>query len=181
MGSSYPLVALYTDAVPAKCLTALDARGIRRRKVPMLSPSNGRTYAEGARFNETWTKLVTFSLVEYDRVVLLDSDMLVRQNMDELMTLELDDPALEGKGSRVFAATHACACNPVKRAHYPANWYDQHYPSTLPVEDIRKKKKKTNPLSGNKDSRKLRVHVSTRRPGKCTISRTSGHIRGWDA
>lgn len=57
-------------------------------------------------------------------MVLLDSDMLVMQNMDELMDMELDAPELEGSGSRVFAASHACVCNPLKKPHYPKNWYD---------------------------------------------------------
>jgi len=66
--------------------------------------------------------LTPFSLVEYDRVVQLDSDMLVLKNMDELMELELDPPSLEGRGKRVFAAGHACVCNPLKKPHYPKNW-----------------------------------------------------------
>jgi hypothetical protein len=48
--------------------------------------------------------------------------MLVVQNMDELMELELDPPALKGKGNRVFAASHACVCNPLKKLHYPKEW-----------------------------------------------------------
>ncbi|KZV83469.1 nucleotide-diphospho-sugar transferase [Exidia glandulosa HHB12029] len=36
------------------------------------------------------------------------------QNMDELMDVQL--------GEHVFAATHACACNPLKTAHYPRDW-----------------------------------------------------------
>jgi hypothetical protein len=61
--------------------------------------------------------------VEYDRVVQLDSDMLVRHNMDELMEMELDSPEMEGKGTRVFAAGHACVCNPLGKPHYPKDWY----------------------------------------------------------
>jgi len=56
-------------------------------------------------------------------VVQLDSDMLVLKNMDELMDIELDGPEKGGKGDRVFAASHACVCNPLKRAHYPKDWY----------------------------------------------------------
>ncbi len=56
-------------------------------------------------------------------MVLLDSDMLVLKNMDELMDLELDAKELQGNGERVFAAAHACVCNPLKRGHYPHNWY----------------------------------------------------------
>jgi lipopolysaccharide biosynthesis glycosyltransferase len=61
-------------------------------------------------------KLQPFSLTEYKRVVQLDSDMLVLQNMDELMTLPLDS------ATRVFAASHACVCNPTKKLHYPKDW-----------------------------------------------------------
>lgn len=64
-------------------------------------------------------KLQPFSLVEYERVVQLDSDMILRKNMDELMDLALDI-----EGDRVFAASHACVCNPLKKAHYPKDWYD---------------------------------------------------------
>ena len=53
----------------------------------------------------------------------LDSDMLVMRNMDELMDIELDSALSEGNGHRVFAASHACVCNPLKKPHYPKNWY----------------------------------------------------------
>lgn len=67
--------------------------------------------------------MTPYSLTEYSRVVQLDSDMLVMKNMDELMDLELDPPELKGEGNRVFAASHACVCNPLKRSHYPSDWY----------------------------------------------------------
>jgi alpha-N-acetylglucosamine transferase len=67
--------------------------------------------------------LAAFGLTEYNRVVQLDSDMLLMRNMDELMTMELDPSAMEGKGDRVFAASHACVCNPLQKPHYPADWY----------------------------------------------------------
>lgn len=65
---------------------------------------------------------MVFSLEQYERIILLDGDILVRRNMDSLMELPLDDET-DAEGSRVFAAAHACACNPMKKAHYPANWY----------------------------------------------------------
>ena len=116
MNSAYPLIALYTSAFPSSGLSALSARGIPHILVPTLAPKAGKTYVEDARFNDCWTKLVPFSLTQFTRIVQLDSDMLVLRNMDELMDLALDDT------SRLFAAGHACVCNPLKRAHYPANW-----------------------------------------------------------
>ena len=114
--SRYELIALYTDAFPASGHAALAARSIPTRRITELLPSTDRTYGNDPRFADTWSKLAIFELTEFDRVVLLDSDMLVRHNMDELMDIDLD-----GK-SRVFAASHACVCNPLKKKHYPADW-----------------------------------------------------------
>jgi len=73
------------------------------------------------------------------------------QNMDELMEMELDGPELEGKGKKVFAAGHACVCNPLKKPHYPKDWYAP-APSSFPSG--RK-------LMKEKDTRELRFHKST--------------------
>lgn len=121
-GSKYPLVALYTESFPEEGLKALNARGIPTQRIGYLLPAKTKDYTNDPRFYDCWSKLAPFSLTQYDRVVQLDSDMLVLKNMDELMDLELDPPELEGKGNKVFAASHACVCNPLKKAHYPANW-----------------------------------------------------------
>lgn len=117
-------MALYTDTLPPSCLAAIRARGIPVRRIEHIQPASGRTYDQDLRFLDCWSKLAAFSLTEYSRVVLLDSDMLVLQNMDELMGLELDHPrvAASGRGTRVFAAGHACVCNPFGRGHYPPAW-----------------------------------------------------------
>lgn len=120
--SKYPLVALYTDSFPAEGHEALKRRGIASKEIPYLLPSVPKEYAQDPRFYDCWSKLAPYSLTEYDRVVQLDSDMLVLQNMDELMELELDPPEMAGNGNRVYAASHACACNPFKKPHYPKHW-----------------------------------------------------------
>jgi hypothetical protein len=122
VGSAYPLIALYTDSFPAEGHAALDARGIPKKHVPYLLPKVHKDFTNDPRFYDCWSKLTPFSLVEYERVVQLDSDMLVLKNMDELMEIELDGPELEGKGDKVFAASHACVCNPLKKPHYPKDW-----------------------------------------------------------
>lgn len=121
-GSAYPLVALYTDTFPASGLAALARRGIPAKHIPYLLPAIDIDYSNDPRFYDCWSKMTPFSLTEFDRVVQLDSDMLILRNMDDLMEMELDAPELEGKGNRVFAAGHACVCNPLKKKHYPANW-----------------------------------------------------------
>ena len=121
-GTKYPLVALYTDSFPQEGREALKKRGIQMKEIPFLLPSVPKEYTNDPRFYDCWSKLAPFSLTEYDRVVQLDSDMLVLQNMDELMELELDPPEMNGEGSRVYAASHACACNPLKKPHYPKDW-----------------------------------------------------------
>ncbi|KAL6857648.1 hypothetical protein ACO1O0_005089 [Amphichorda felina] len=118
--SAYPLVALTVDSLPPAALHALHARGITTHLVPRLAPSRERDYAGDPRFSDTWTKLAVWSLTQYDRIVLLDSDMLVRRNMDELM--RDDHLALDPSSRRVLAAGPACTCNPRRRAHYPPEW-----------------------------------------------------------
>ena len=122
-GSKYPLVALYTDTFPDEGHKALNIRNISKKHVKYLLPSIEKDFSNDPRFYDCWSKLTPFSLVEYDRVVQLDSDMLVLQNMDELMDIELDPATSEdSSGKRVFAASHACVCNPLKKPHYPKNW-----------------------------------------------------------
>ncbi|KAJ5667987.1 Glycosyl transferase family 8 [Penicillium maclennaniae] len=123
-GTRYSFVAFYTSSFPPEGLKILQSRGITAQWVPNVVPASTREYTQDPRFADTWTKLVAFSLEEYERVVLLDGDILVRRNMDELMELELDPKAAleDGTGKRVFAAAHACACNPMKKSHYPAHW-----------------------------------------------------------
>jgi hypothetical protein len=121
-GSKYPLVALYTDTFPPEGHAALRARNIPSKEIPYLLPSVPKAYAQDPRFYDCWSKLAPFSLTQYDRVVQLDSDMLVLKNMDELMDLDLDDADQNGDGQKVFAASHACTCNPLKKPHYPKDW-----------------------------------------------------------
>lgn len=127
VGSKYPLVALYTDAVTAETHEAIDRRNIPKQRIEYLLPVKGRDYSNDPRFYDCWSKLTPFSLTQYSRVVQLDADMLVRHNIDDLMELPLDDPAVAAAGSRetsrrVFAAGHACVCNPLQKPHYPRDW-----------------------------------------------------------
>ncbi|KAJ4486271.1 glycosyltransferase family 8 protein [Lentinula aciculospora] len=57
---------------------------------------------------------IAFGLDGFERVVLLDADMLIKRNMDKLMELPLKQDEI--------AAAHVCACNPMKLVHYPQDW-----------------------------------------------------------
>lgn len=115
-GSKYPLVALYTDTLSEEGHKALDARRIPKLKIKYLLPVKNKDYSNDPRFYDCWSKLQPFSLYQFEKVVQLDSDMVVLKNMDELFDIELNDT------DKVFAASHACVCNPYKYDHYPKDW-----------------------------------------------------------
>ncbi|KAK4191520.1 nucleotide-diphospho-sugar transferase [Podospora australis] len=135
--SRYPLVALYTDAFPEEGLAALRARGIPHQRIEDSEEEEEEEenqYPNDPRFNDCWTKLAPFSLVQYSRIVQLDSDMLCLQNMDELFDLPLSSSPSSSSTSGslspddtedtgyIFAAGHACTCNPLSLPHYPPSW-----------------------------------------------------------
>ncbi|GAV02011.1 hypothetical protein RvY_12628 [Ramazzottius varieornatus] len=121
-GSKYPLVALTTDTFPAEGHAALKARGIPWKRIPYLLPSIPKEYTDDPRLHDCRSKLTPVGLTEYQRVIQLDSDMLVLRNMDELMETELDGLEVQGRGQRVFTASHACVCNPLRKTHYSKEW-----------------------------------------------------------
>ncbi|KAF8922425.1 nucleotide-diphospho-sugar transferase [Mucidula mucida] len=114
--SKYPLICMVTPNLPHADREVLRKRGLKMFEVGRVTPDEDRQrFADtDMRFLETWSKVRTFEMVDYDRVVLLDADMIVMKNMDELMDLDLP------KGH--IAAAHVCACNPRKLPHYPADW-----------------------------------------------------------
>ncbi|KAM7196186.1 Galactinol synthase 2 [Rhypophila sp. PSN 637] len=130
--TQFPFIVLYPEGVspddlPPSCIESLHARGIQTIQVPYLLPKASKDFQDKS-FHESWTKFTAFGLTQYSRLVLLDADMLVVRNMDELMdehVVGLDPISLEGTGNRVFAACHACTCNPAKKAHYPKDWVPQ--------------------------------------------------------
>ncbi|CAO3574963.1 unnamed protein product [Mortierella alpina] len=100
-------------------------------------------------YAHTWAKLGAWGLVQYQRLVLLDCDMLVRINMDQLLndratrssaqpdeskSRQGDDLENERKlqlghhdayldlPTDWVAAAHACTCNPMRKPKYPKSW-----------------------------------------------------------
>ncbi|KAF8622224.1 hypothetical protein AX15_007165 [Amanita polypyramis BW_CC] len=112
--SKYPLVAMVTSSLPEDVRTIVQEQGIQLREVEPLKSAASNFNPYDKRFENVWTKLRAFELDEYDRVVLLDCDMIIKRNMDELFDIELPKDGI--------AAAHVCACNPRKLPHYPPDW-----------------------------------------------------------
>jgi alpha-N-acetylglucosamine transferase len=112
--SQYPLLVLYTPTVASGVVEILKDIGCVVKQVDFIHPI-GKVEYKSERFIETWTKLVAWNQTEYERLVLIDADMLPLQNMDELMCLYLPN-------KNWVAASHACVCNPQKIQHYPPSW-----------------------------------------------------------
>ncbi len=127
VGSPYPFVVVVTPGITAEDRALLEADGCLVREVaPIRPPAGLRDSYANARFAEVWTKLAVWTLTEFERLVVLDADMLVVADMDELFDVELAPGEI--------AACHACRCNPNKIATYPASWTPEHCAYTH-VED----------------------------------------------
>jgi len=107
---------MVTPTLPQETRDILTRKNITLIDVQYLHPPAGRHIlaTHDVRFKEVWTKLRVFELTQYDRIVLLDADMIVMRRMDELMDLPLAKDEI--------AAAHVCACNPLRLKHYPADW-----------------------------------------------------------
>jgi len=114
-GTRHPLVVMVTPDIDESGRQTLLDEGCLVREIPTLRPDSRleARYAN-ARFAEVWSKLGSWSLEEFDRLVVLDADMLVVTDMDELFATELPEGGI--------AACHACRCNPNRIASYPASW-----------------------------------------------------------
>ena len=94
-------------------MDVLSERKIPTLYIPTLKPVTSYLVTE-SRFNETWSKINIYSLDQFDRIAVLDGDMLVLKNMDELLDVPIPDDGL--------AACHACVCNPRRLSYYPSSW-----------------------------------------------------------
>jgi glycogenin glucosyltransferase len=77
-------VLLVTPDVPAAARQTLSEGGWRVQQVEVIENPNPSTSQLFARFANTFTKLRAFELTDYDKLVLLDADTIVLQNIDDL-------------------------------------------------------------------------------------------------
>ncbi|KAK3942342.1 nucleotide-diphospho-sugar transferase [Diplogelasinospora grovesii] len=110
--SKYQLKIMVTREVEEdkEFMDAFAAAGIPTIVVDKIEPAP----RDGKIAKGTWEKLAPWGMTEYERVVLLDSDQVILQNIDDMMTMDLPEGFV--------ASSHACTCNPRKLAHYPKDW-----------------------------------------------------------
>jgi lipopolysaccharide biosynthesis glycosyltransferase len=171
--TKYPLVVLYTDTFPQEGRDALKARNIASQYVEYVEVE-GADFSKDPRFYNGWTKMVAYSLTQYDRIVLMDCDMIVMQNMDELMDLELDPASMEGKGNRVFATAHACVCNPLKIEHYPSDWYPENCAYTYQSKEV--ERAQTHGAPNDFGAKHLNSGLQVLNPNKATYDFMMSHL-----
>ncbi|KAI8958456.1 glycosyltransferase family 8 protein [Daldinia sp. FL1419] len=114
-GASYPLVVLYTpnlclDAIAVLNVESLRGNLILRQCLHLFPPGNIGIDLIAERFEDTWTKLRVFELVEYDAICYLDADMAIFRNMDAVFD------KLSLLEENWLGANPACICN---RDHDP--------------------------------------------------------------
>lgn len=97
----YPFVVMYPEGTDDKEIQPLRDVGIVMREVRMVTSP---TVDSGEKMfhKQSYTKLATFTLTEYDKVVYLDADMVVSKNIDFLF--ESETPAFTVQTSIHFSA-----------------------------------------------------------------------------
>jgi len=83
-GTKIPRIVLVTADVTAEARKRLTEQGWQVREVEPLENPNPDTAQLFERFRSVYTKLRAWELVEIDKVVLLDADMITLQNIDDL-------------------------------------------------------------------------------------------------
>ncbi|XP_047083507.1 galactinol synthase 1-like [Lolium rigidum] len=88
VNSAYPLVVAVLPDVPEAHRRALLDQGCLVRDVQPVYPPESRTKFAWAYYVINYSKLRIWELVEYDRMVYLDADVQVYENIDHLFDLE---------------------------------------------------------------------------------------------
>jgi lipopolysaccharide biosynthesis glycosyltransferase len=83
-GTDVPRVLMVTPDVPHGALVRLADQGWILRGIEPVKNPTPLSQQLFPRFDKVFTKLRAWELVEYEKVVLLDADMVVRKNLDHL-------------------------------------------------------------------------------------------------
>lgn len=92
VNSKFPFVVIVNNNVKEETISKMENLGISVKKVKsidipegVLDKNEGTNYT---RWNNTFDKLRIFGLTEFDKIVCLDSDMYIKENIDELFEEE---------------------------------------------------------------------------------------------
>jgi inositol 3-alpha-galactosyltransferase len=89
VNSAYPLVVAVLPDVPEAHRHALLSQGCVVREVQPVYPPESQTRFAWAYYIINYSKLRIWELVEYERMVYLDADVQVYENIDHLFDLEM--------------------------------------------------------------------------------------------
>jgi inositol 3-alpha-galactosyltransferase len=100
--SAYPLLVYITPSLEDSAVNALNRLGIAVIRIKPLLPLVPVNVI-ASRFEDTWSKLRVFGFEGYDRIGMIDGDMLLFQNMDDVLTMPLPPGYV--------ASAQTCLCN----------------------------------------------------------------------
>jgi alpha-N-acetylglucosamine transferase len=83
-GTAVPRIVMVTPDIDRGCRASLERQGWQTRDVEPIGNPTAATELLFPRFAAVFTKLRAWELTEFERVVLLDADTLVLQNVDDL-------------------------------------------------------------------------------------------------
>jgi lipopolysaccharide biosynthesis glycosyltransferase len=83
-GTSVPRVVMVTDDVPASARQTLASQGWVVRDIASIPNPVATSSQLYSRYQNVFTKLRAWELVEYDKVVFLDADTVVLKSIDDL-------------------------------------------------------------------------------------------------
>ncbi|GBG63876.1 hypothetical protein CBR_g39657 [Chara braunii] len=83
-GTDADMLAILTETFPAEWIQTLIADGVRVVQLPSIKNPYAGQESSSPRFMHALNKLLAWNLTEYNRIVLLDADNIILDNMDEL-------------------------------------------------------------------------------------------------
>ena len=81
-GSRFPLVVLVTDQVSEETKSLLRVDGCLIKEVEVVPNPK----SDEIRYKWVYSKLRAWEMIEYDRIVFLDADVILLENIDELFS-----------------------------------------------------------------------------------------------
>jgi len=93
VGSLYPLLVLVTSGVPKSIVDMLEGIGCIVYHIESL-PLPPQLALQAERWGPAFTKFMSWERTEYDKLIFMDSDLLVLKNVDGLFRTGADDIVL---------------------------------------------------------------------------------------